>query len=220
MYSFAQRNDTNVLDEPFYAVYLSRSGVSHPGREEVLKAQSSDEDLVKKQIMSLNSKPVVFVKNMAHHMEVLADPFINKATNIFLIRHPGQILASYSQVIDNPTMRDIGIAYQYELFNELKAAKEEVIVLDSGLLLGNPEIVLEKLCHRCAIGFQPAMLSWQAGPKPYDGVWSAHWYKNVHQSTGFSSKITGNRTLPVHLASLCQQAMGYYEKLLPFSIKA
>lgn len=220
MYSFAQRDDTRVYDEPFYAVYLNVSGAQHPGRDEVLKTQSSSEEVVQKQILSSKDKPVVFIKNMAHHMEVLPQPFFHNGVNIFLIRDPAQIIASYAKVIETPVMRDIGVAYQYYLFNTLREHKNEPIVLDSGLLLRNPAAVLEELCHRCAIGFQSSMLTWNAGPKHYDGVWSNHWYKNVHQTTGFSEKITSKPVVPEHLETLYQQAMGYYEKLLPFSIKA
>ncbi|RMF66572.1 MAG: sulfotransferase family protein, partial [Calditrichaeota bacterium] len=35
MYSFAQREDTRVVDEPLYGYYLKLSGADHPGREEV-----------------------------------------------------------------------------------------------------------------------------------------------------------------------------------------
>lgn len=219
MYSFAQRNDIHVEDEPFYALYLSKSGAQHPGRAEVLASQSSDEATVKAQLASAG-KPVLFVKNMAHHMEVMQAPFIEKAIHIFLIRDPRQIIASYAQVIENPVMRDIGIEYQYQLFQQLEKRGEQPIVLDSGLLLEDPGSVLEKLCHRCAIGFQPAMLHWKAGAKPYDGVWAPYWYENVHQSTGFKKQQTSDRPLPQHLGPLYQQARGYYEKLLPFSIKA
>lgn len=219
MYSFAQRNDIHVEDEPFYALYLSKSGAQHPGRAEVLAAQSSDEATVKAQLAS-TGQPVLFVKNMAHHMEVMQAPFIEKAIHIFLIRDPKQIIASYAQVIENPVMRDIGIEYQYQLFQQLEKKGEQPIVLDSGLLLEDPASVLEKLCHRCAIGFQPSMLHWKAGAKPYDGVWAPYWYENVHQSTGFKKQQTSDRPLPQHLGPLYHQARGYYEKLLPFSIKA
>ena len=37
MRSFENREDTFVIDEPFYAFYLSHSGFNHPGKEEVLK---------------------------------------------------------------------------------------------------------------------------------------------------------------------------------------
>ena len=42
MYSFAQRRDTKVFDEPLYAHYLLQSGVEHPARGEVLKFQEND----------------------------------------------------------------------------------------------------------------------------------------------------------------------------------
>jgi hypothetical protein len=219
MYSFAQRTDTRVVDEPFYALYLSESGAEHPGREDVLADQSADEATVKNQLAQ-NGKTVVFVKNMAHHMEVMEEPFLKDAINVFLIRNPHQIIASYAQVIHSPVMRDIGIEYQYTLFKELESKGQQVIILDSGLLLENPEAVLRQLCQRCAIGFQPSMLTWKAGPKPYDGVWARHWYANVHTSTGFEKQKTSSRPLPEHLSPLYQQAKGYYEKLLPFSLKA
>lgn len=219
MYSFGQRDDTRIFDEPFYAVYLTLSGAQHPGRDEVLKVQSPSEEVVQKQILS-SREPVVFIKNMAHHMEVLKQPFFHNGVNIFLIRDPARIIASYAKVIETPVLRDIGIAYQYHLFKMLQTHKNEPVVLDSGMLLRNPAAVLEKLCHRCAIRFQTSMLRWDAGPKHYDGIWSNHWYKNVHQTTGFSADVTSKPVVPGHLETLYQQAMGYYEKLLPFSIKA
>ena len=39
MRSFENRADTQVVDEPFYASYLARSGADHPFREEILAAQ-------------------------------------------------------------------------------------------------------------------------------------------------------------------------------------
>ena len=219
MYAFAQRSDTTVADEPFYAVYLSKSGARHPGRDEVLQAQSADESVVKKQF-SKKDKDVLFIKNMAHHMEVMESPFIENAVNIFLIRDPKQIIASYAQVIEQPIMRDIGIAHQYELFSALQAKGEPAIVLDSGLLLQNPESVLKQLCHHCTIGFEHSMLKWSAGPKSYDGVWAKHWYANVHRSTGFEMQSSSSRPLPENLNDLYQQARKYYEKLIPFSLKA
>jgi len=109
MYSFAQRSDTAVVDEPFYACYLSKTNVMHPGREEVLATQSSDEDNVKQNLFQKHGKPILFIKNMAHHIEVLDDAFLSRCINIFLIRNPKQIIASYAEVIDNPELRDIAL---------------------------------------------------------------------------------------------------------------
>jgi hypothetical protein len=220
MYSFAQRADTTVLDEPFYAVYLSKSNAEHPGKDLVLNAQSQSEQQVRSQIEKLANGSTVFVKNMAHHMEVLSSPWITGAINVFLIRDPKQIIASYAEVIDTPVMRDIGIEYQHQLFERLIESQEDFIVVDSGLLLQDPAKVLDKLCNRCAIGFDPKMLTWPSGPKTYDGVWAPFWYDNVHRSTGFQKQQTSLRPLPNHLEELYAQAKRYYEKLLPFSLKA
>lgn len=218
MYSFAQRSDTLVVDEPFYALYFSKTNVDHPGKTDVLKAQSDDEEEVKSEVFRKHSKPVYFIKNMAHHIEVMKDrDFLSKCINIFLIRNPKQIIASYAQVIEKPVMRDIGIEYEWKLFDELDDPKS--IVLDSGLLLENPESVLKQLCERAGIGFEKQMLSWQPGPKSYDGIWAPHWYANVHKSSGFEKQQTSERSLPEELQPLAEQADVYYKRLLQHAIK-
>lgn len=218
MYSFAQRSDTQVVDEPFYALYFSKTNVDHPGKVEVLNAQSSNENEVKAEIFKQHSKPVYFIKNMAHHIEVMEDQsFLSKCINIFLIRNPKQIIASYAQVVEKPVMRDIGIEYEWQLFKKLKDPNS--IVLDSGLLLQNPESVLKKVCECAGITFETQMLSWQAGPKLYDGVWAPHWYANVHKSTGFEKQPTSERQLPENLEPLADQADQYYQLLLQYAIK-
>lgn len=220
MYAFAQRTDTSVFDEPFYAVYLTRSGAAHPGREAVLQSLSADENTVRSTLCASAGKPVTFVKNMAHHMEVLEDPLLPEATNIFLIRDPYQILGSYAAVIEQPVMRDIGIAYQYHLFQTLVEAGTTPIVVDAGLLLEDPIKVLTNLCERCRLPFEQRMVHWPRGPKPYDGVWAPYWYVNVHNTTGFKKQPTSSRPLPRHLHNLWAEAKYFYEKLLPFSVKA
>src|SRR5690606_16573294 len=83
MYSFAQRSDTEVVDEPFYAVYLAKTGAAHPGAAEVLQALPADEERVKEKLAAPRDKPVLFLKNMAHHLEVLREPLLPEWTNIF-----------------------------------------------------------------------------------------------------------------------------------------
>ena len=217
MYSFAQRSDTVVVDEPFYACYLSKTGANHPGKNDVLKAQSSNEDVVKRELFREHPKPVLFIKNMAHHIEVMNDNFLSVCVNIFLIRDPKQLIASYAQVIDNPTMRDIGVQHEFDLFE--KIADEKTIVIDSGLLLQNPESVLRQACEKAGIKFEPEMLQWKAGPKEYDGIWAPHWYTNVHRSTGFEKQSTSDRPLPKKLEALYETASVYYQKLLQHALK-
>lgn len=221
MYSFAQRSDTAVADEPFYAVYLARSGVVHPGADAILRTLSADENVVRAQLTGRREKAVLFVKNMAHHMEALDQPLIPEAKNIFLIRHPLRILLSYSAVMPNPTMRDIGIAYQHALFQQLRADGADGLVLDAGELLKDPPAVLSLLCQRCGLAYEQRMAHWPAGPKPYDGVWAPYWYDSAHRTTGFAAPTPApSRTLPGHLNDLYEDALRLYEKLQPFSLKA
>ena len=219
MYAFAQRTDTTVFDEPFYAVYLTKSGVNHPGRDAVLRSLPTQESAVRDMLLSHRASPLCFVKNMAHHMEVLEHPLIEGALNLFLIRDPHQILASYAKVIERPVMRDIGLAYQWQLFDHLQQQGRKPVVVDSAYLLDDPSTVLEKICAACGLHFEDEMTRWPAGPKPYDGVWAPHWYVNVHTTTGFQRQSTDKFALPAHLHSLWREARDFYEKLLPFSVK-
>ena len=219
MYSFAQRADTVVLDEPFYAFYLNKSGIEHPGKDEVLKSQPIKEDEVCRKIFGPAQNEILFIKNMAHHLELMDQSFVQRVTNVFLIRNPRQILASYSQVIEAPTLRDIGVEYQFILFERLKKMGQSPIVMDSGVILKDPESILKKLCSLIGIPFLAEMLHWNPGPKEYDGVWAKYWYANVHKSTGFETQPTSNRPLGAHLSALNDKAQDYYEQLLSFSLQ-
>ena len=219
MYSFAQRADTVVLDEPYYAFYLHKTGIEHPGKDEVLKSQSIDEEEVSRKIFGARSPEILFIKNMAHHLEVMDQGFTERVKNVFLIRNPTQILASYSQVISAPTLRDIGVEYQFVLFERLKKMGQTPVVMDSGLILKNPESVLKTLCSLVGIPFMKEMLHWNPGPKDYDGIWAKYWYSNVHKSSGFETQPTSNRSLGAHLNELNDRAQYYYKQLLSFSLQ-
>ena len=219
MYSFAQRPRTRVLDEPYYALYLVKSGVQHPGRDEVLASLPQTEAEVDTLIFEDTGHDTLFIKNMAHHIEVLNEEFKPGLTSVFLIRNPRHVIASYARVMTNPVMRDIGIEFQYHLYERMRGADgTPPVVVDSGLLLRDPRTVLTALCDHLGIPFYENMLTWPPGPKPYDGVWAPYWYANVHQSQGFSQPSDENPDIPSHLEDLCYKATDYYQKLLAFAI--
>jgi len=58
MYSFAERPDTCVVDEPLYGHYLRVSGADHPGRSEVLQAMDCDGDAVIRNLLGSVRPPV------------------------------------------------------------------------------------------------------------------------------------------------------------------
>ncbi len=221
MYSFGNREDCRVIDEPMYAVYLSKHAVEHPGREETLASLSSDMKEVKNNvILAPYNSELLFIKNMAHHFIDVDHSFIYTLDNVFLIRNPKQLIASFAQVISTPTMQDIGLEKEYQLFQDIASKNNKPpIVLDSGLLLQNPKAVLQSLCAQLDIPFHDSMLSWKAGPRKEDGVWAKYWYANVHKSTGFSPQKTSSRDLPTHLEELYLKAKVYYDKLYKHAIR-
>ena len=221
MYSFAQRPDTIVFDEPLYAHYLKVSGVVHPGQEEILASQENDGDKVVSNLMLGNfDMPVAFFKQMTHHLVHLNEDFLSKMKNVLFIRDPKQIISSYAQVRPDVNMQDIGIEKQWHLFQQLTSANQHCVVLDSNEILKAPEKVLTELCRTIDIPFYSEMLHWPAGPKHEDGVWAKYWYDNVHKSTGFEKQATSSRTLPEYLESLYNESKKYYDQLFQHSIKA
>ena len=50
MYSFAQRSDTRVVDEPLYGHFLRVTGTVHPGRDEIMAAVNCDGDAVMREL--------------------------------------------------------------------------------------------------------------------------------------------------------------------------
>ena len=220
MYSWAQRPDTQVWDEPLYAHYLHRSGIWHPGREEIIASMEKDgEKVVRELILQGSDRPVAFYKQMTHHLYELDDAFIGQTKNILFIRDPDAILASYSKVIDQPTLQDIGVKAQYDLWQKWGTQGKIDAVLDSKYLLMNPEGVLRKLCDALDIPYFSEMLQWEAGPRPEDGIWAPHWYTNVHQSTGYLPYQPKEIKLPEHILPLSQEAKPFYEFLTARSIQ-
>jgi hypothetical protein len=224
MYSFASRPRTIVWDEPFYAHYLSATGISHPMGDEVIATGDTAYDtVVEKCLAPLPAGAEVFYqKHMTHHMLPGQDwRWCLKATNAFLIRAPERVLASYAAKREEVGLADIGFERQADLF---KLVSDHLgyapPVVDCEDILANPAAVLEKLCAACGIGFDAAMLSWPAGPKPFDGAWSAHWYNSVWKSTGFGDPQTSYPSLESRLQKIADQARPIYNDLARHRIGA
>ncbi|WP_109465455.1 sulfotransferase-like domain-containing protein [Albibacillus kandeliae] len=216
MYSFGNREDFAVVDEPFYAAYLAATGLDHPMRDQILASQSQDAAAVAEALTGSipGEKPHFYQKHMTQHMipEVPRD-WMGEVTNVFLLRHPARVVASFSAKYDAPTLSDIGFSQQTELYEQIVASGDEPVIIDSADIRRNPEDMLRKLCDRLGLAWDPAMLSWKKGGHPDDGIWAAHWYGAVHDSTGFAGPEGALPELDGALARLTEEAMPHYEKL-------
>jgi hypothetical protein len=189
MRAWENRGDCAVSDEPLYAAYLAATGLDHPAREEVVAAGQTDPSKVVAALLGPvpGGRPLWYQKHMSHHLlRGMARDWIHGLANVFLIRDPAEVVASYLKSRATVTPEDIGLPQQARLFDEL-AQRSGVAppVIDAGDFLRAPEAHLRALSARLGIPFTERMLNWPAGPRDSDGVWAPHWYAAVWASTGF-----------------------------------
>ena len=220
MYSFAQRKDTRVYDEPLYAYYLSNSKAKeyHPGTKDILDSLEHNGEKVIAQMMTNQEKPVYFFKNMTHHLLDLNRDFMKDVYNVILTRDPLEMLPSFHKVINNPSIHDVGYAKHSELLDYFESHNIKPIVLDSKRVLLNPKKVLTQLCEFIDIPFDENMLHWEAGARVEDGTWAKYWYTNIHKSTGFLKYKPKTEPFPKHLEPLLNECLPHYNKLLKYAI--
>lgn len=217
MRSFGSRADTIVCDEPLYAHYLLRTGLEHPGRDEILERHESD---WRKVVVCLTDplppgKRVFFQKHMAHHLlPEIGRAWLADLTHAFLIRDPREMLPSLERVLPEPRLEDTGLPQQLRLFEEVRERSGTTPpVVDARDLLSAPEDVLRELCGTLGIPFDPAMLAWEPGRRRTDGCWAPHWYHNVERSRGFAPYVRKREPLGERLAELAGRCAPIYDEL-------
>ena len=211
MYAFAARGDCAVWDEPFYAPYLAVTGADHPMAAEIMAAHETDPA----RVAARCAGPVpdglahFYMKHMPHHM-VAGFPldWAEGCVNVHLIRHPARVIASYAEKRGEMTLEDIGFPQQLALWERLPGP-----VIDSADIRADPGGALRRLCAEIGLGFSDTMLGWPEGPRPYDGIWAAHWYNAVHRSTGFAGAEGPLPEVPEGRRALLDAALPIYEAM-------
>jgi hypothetical protein len=220
MRAFSSREDTAVLDEPFYAHYLRETGIAHPGREKVIAAYENDWKKVTDFITgpAPGVEHVWYQKHMAHHMlphidsqRLIADGAL---THAFLIRDPAEVITSYTKVHGEMSLAETGLPYQVDLFERARRATDKTPpVIDARDLLIDPKRTLSRLCEALGIHFTEEMLSWPKGPHSSDGNWAPYWYESVYKSTGFAPYRAKAERVPAALAPMYERALELYQQL-------
>jgi hypothetical protein len=219
MRAWENRPDTLVSDEPLYAFYLHRTALAHPASQAIIASQPTDWRVVLTQQTSAPLPPgiaVSYAKHMTHHLL----PEVDRAAlaplrHAHLIRDPRELLASYARVRAEPTLDDLGLREQAEIFEAFGGP-----VVDSRDLLADPEGMLRALCRALDVPFDERMLAWPAGPRDSDGVWAPYWYDSVHASTGFAPYRPPADPLPARLEPLAERCVPYFSRLHSYRISA
>lgn len=226
MRSFENRADTAVIDEPFYAAWLAWSGADHPMRAQVLASQPTDWRRVLQALLGPvpGGRAVFYQKHMTHHVTPDMDlAWMSVCRNVFLIRAPEEVVASYRERRSEVTLEDIGVAQQAELFErEADRLGKAPPVIDAADVLADPRAALTALCEAVGIAFNPAMLAWPPGPRDTDGVWAPAWYEAVWSSTGFARPRapTVASDLAPALRAVAEAARPIYERLAQYRLGA
>jgi hypothetical protein len=211
MRSWENRPDTVVVDEPFYAAYLTRTRLDHPGRDEVIASQPTDLAEAVRQLVSDESAPVHYTKHMTHHLAPGMDlGWVGQFHNVLLIRDPAEVVASYVRSREACEPDDIGLLQQVPLLDVLPPGSP---VIDAGDFLRDPESHLRWLCDWLGIEFTDRMLSWPEGLRDSDGVWAPHWYDAVAGSTGFEPWRPREISLSPHDAAVAEACRPAYDAL-------
>jgi hypothetical protein len=212
MRAWENRPDTVVIDEPLYGFYLASTGAAHPGREEIIEAmQNGWREVIDELTLTPfpAGKTVFYAKHMTHHLLPEVDRgALAGLRHAYLIRDPRQLLASYARVRAQPVLADLGLAQQVEIFRTFGGP-----VVDAADILRQPERTLRALCTALEVPFDPAMLSWPAGPRDTDGVWARHWYDGVWRSTGFGPYRESAAQLPPELEPLAARCLPFYQEM-------
>lgn len=215
MRSFAARGDCSCVDEPFYAHYLLQTGLPHPMRDDVIASQPARwQDVLPGLTVAPLDRPVQYQKHMVQHMLPGMDlGWTAGLTNVFLIRDPDRVVASFSAKRGLPDPAELGFARQWQMWQDMAARGPAPVVIDSADIRRDPARALQALCAAIDLPWTPAMLAWPAGAQPCDGVWGAVWYDAVNRSTGFAGAEGPLPRLEPALAALAARLRPSYEAI-------
>jgi hypothetical protein len=217
MRAWGNRDDTVVVDEPFYAYYLRATDIAHPGADEVIATGENDWRKVVAYLTGPvpNGKQIFFQKQMTHHLLPEIDrEWLAAVINCFLIRHPREVISSYIKKREDPALEDLGFVQQAEIFDFVRTRTNAVPpVVDAKDVLQNPERTLRLLCEAIGVEFSNSMLSWPPGLRDTDGIWAKYWYGEVAKTTSFQPYSPRHYELPEKLQELYERCRNCYQKL-------
>ncbi|MCH9690913.1 MAG: HAD family hydrolase [Gammaproteobacteria bacterium] len=218
MRAWENREDTAVVDEPFYACYLKATGIVHPMQQEILGSQASSWRNVIDIDLKMPLAPGVkiqYQKHMAQHMvDDIDHNWFKTLKHAFLIRHPAEVIVSYEARRKLVAPEDLGFSLQHKIYQlALALGMKNIPIIDAKDVLNRPQKMLSNLCQALEVRFDPAMLCWPQGPRASDGVWAPHWYQNVEKSTGFGVYFDKHLKLTAAQQAVVDECLPYYTYL-------
>jgi hypothetical protein len=218
--AFVERDDFEVLHEPFSAAYYhGEDRLSDRYSEVEPRAGSSYEDVLSDVLRSRERR--VFLKDMAYHARpLISSQFVANFANTFIIRDPKYVIASLHRMWPDFTLEETGFEQIYNLFRYATEVNgEDVVVVDAMTFSENPAGVLTAYCEHLGVPFSPDSLSWESRDVRRWDNWEG-WHEAAEQSTGIKRAERKDPVLSDKAQEAYEYCLPYYYKLAAHAIHA
>jgi hypothetical protein len=214
---FVERDDFEVLHEPFSAAYYyGEDRISDRFADAEPKAEYAYERVLENVLRRREQR--VFVKDMAYHAKGLLSPeFASRFVNTFIVRDPKYVLVSLYKMWPDFTLEETGYEDLYRLFRYATDAGEDVVVVDAMTFSENPAGVLAAYCEHLEVPFRSGSLSWESGDVSSWDNWEG-WHEEAERSTGIKPAERRDPELPPELEAAHEHCLPYYYELAAHAI--
>ena len=215
---FVERDDFEVLHEPFSAAYYhGEDRLSERYSEVEPRAGIGYEEVLADVLRPRERR--VFLKDMAYHAKALiSSRFVANFANTFIIRDPKYVIASLHRMWPDFTLEETGFEQIYNLFRYATEVNEEdVVVVDAMTFSENPAGVLSAYCEHLGVPFDPGTLSWESREVRRWDNWDG-WHEAAQRSTGIKRAERKDPVLPKEAREAYEYCLPYYYKLAAHAI--
>jgi len=214
---FVERDDLEVLHEPFSAsYYYGEDRLSDRYSEVEPEARYNYERVLADVLMPREKR--VFLKDMAYQAKgVLGPGFISNFVNTFIVRDPKYVLSSLYKMWPDFTLEETGYEELYWAFRYASDAGEDPVVVDAMTFSEHPASILATYCDRVGLPFRPEALSWEPGEVEEWNSWEG-WHDAAERSTGIKRAERRDPELPEELQESYEHCLPYYYTLAAHTI--
>jgi Sulfotransferase domain len=214
---FVERDDLEVLHEPFSAAYYyGPDRLSERYADEAPKPENSYESVLAEVFRPRERR--LFLKDMPYQAKgVMSRVFISRFTNTFIIRDPKYVLSSLYKMWPDFTLEETGFEQIYWAFRYAEEAGQDPVVVDAMTFSEHPVGILSVYCERVGVPFRPDALSWEPGEVEKWKSWEG-WHEAAQQSTGIERAERRDPELPGELQEAYEECLPYYYALAAHTI--
>jgi hypothetical protein len=214
---FVERDDLEVLHEPFSAAYYhGPDRLSDRYADEAPKPENSYESVMAEVFKPRQKR--LFMKDMPYQAKsVMSREFISRFANTFIIRDPKYVLSSLYKMWPDFTLEETGFEQIYWAFRYAEEAGQDPVVVDAMTFSEDPVGILSVYCERVGVPFRPDALSWEPGEVEKWKSWEG-WHEAAQQSTGIKRAERRDPELPGELQEAYEECLPYYYALAAHTI--